>query len=94
MVKALGFGGLPIMLSVGAGLFTRSLRNVRSLDLGFDAEHTLVATIDFSGTSFKQPEIERLFETAAQRLRHADNVENTAIAGSVPFSWIPRTTSS
>ena len=37
---------LSVMLLVGAGLFVRSLRNVRDVRLGFDADSVLVVTLN------------------------------------------------
>jgi putative ABC transport system permease protein len=38
--------GLSLLLLVGAGLFTRTLRNLKSLDLGFTTDHLVTFNID------------------------------------------------
>jgi putative ABC transport system permease protein len=40
---------LSVLLLVGAGLFVRSLRNVRSVDLGYEPSRLLIAMPDFRG---------------------------------------------
>lgn len=42
-------GTLSVVLLVGAGLFVRSLRQVRDLPLGFDAEHVLAVDLQMRG---------------------------------------------
>ncbi|MFI5312163.1 MAG: ABC transporter permease [Gemmatimonadales bacterium] len=42
-------GALSVVLLVGAGLFIRSLDNVRSMRLGYDAEPVLEVTLNFRG---------------------------------------------
>ena len=78
---------LSVVLLVGAGLFVRSLHNVLSIDLGYDARHLALATVDFSNTSFKQPEIDAFYQASAERLRRVPGVESTALATSLPFWW-------
>lgn len=39
---------LSVVLLIGAGLFLRSLDNVRSIDLGFDADEVIAVTIPWS----------------------------------------------
>ena len=41
---------ISVVLLVGAGLFVRSFRNVRSVDLGFQPEHVIVAELSARGT--------------------------------------------
>lgn len=41
----IGQAALSVVLLVGAGLFVRSLNNVRSVDLGYDIEQTATATM-------------------------------------------------
>ena len=76
---------LSVVLLVGAGLFVRSLRNVLHIDLGFDARHTAMATVDFSNTSFTVPAIDAFYHGAAERLRQLPGVEGTALASAIPF---------
>ena len=78
---------LSVVLLVGAGLFVRSLRTVLAVDLGFDARRVAMATVDFSNTSFKQPEIEQFYRTAAEQVRRLPGVEATALTTSIPFGW-------
>lgn len=76
---------LSVVLLVGAGLFVRSLRTVLSVDLGFDAPHMAMASVDFSNTAFAKPEIDAFYRNAADRLRRLPGVQSTALATSIPF---------
>jgi len=78
---------LSVVLLVGAGLFVRSLHNVVSVDLGYDAPHLTMATVDFSNTSFTKPAIDAFYHNAAERLRRVPGVESTALTTSLPFWW-------
>ena len=80
-------GALSVVLLVGAGLFVRSLHNALSVDLGFDAQHLTMATVDFSNTSFEQPAIDAFYREAAERVRKVPGVESTALTTSLPFWW-------
>jgi len=42
-------GALSVILLIGAALFVRSLRNVMSIPLGYDATNVVEATLDFRG---------------------------------------------
>jgi predicted permease len=59
--------GLSVVLLAGAGLFLRSVNNLRDVDLGFNAEHLLSfrASTEAAGTS------------AEQRLALFDNIQRT-----------------
>lgn len=77
---------LSVMLLVGAGLFVRSLDNVRRQHLGWDPTPVLIATPQYRGlemdssakTAFRQ----RLLETA----RSIPGVEYVARVNGLPFS--------
>src|SRR5205823_7462808 len=51
---------LTVVLTMGAGLFARSLRAVRGLDLGFDPEHVILATVDLSSAGYRAAEMNAL----------------------------------
>src|SRR5678816_3184979 len=44
-------GAISVVLLIGAGLFVRSFHNVRSLDLGFQPGHVIVAELSARGAS-------------------------------------------
>jgi hypothetical protein len=56
-------GALSLVLLVGAGLFVRSLRNVRDVRLGFDADSVLVVALKMRDVELDSA------QTAALRLR-------------------------
>ena len=88
-----GQSALSVLLLIGAGLFVRSLLNVRSLDLGFQPDRVLSA--DFAWGSIGNVTPERLrqekarrravLERAVERLRETVGVEQAAIAVGTPF---------
>jgi predicted permease len=76
---------LAAMLLVGSGLFVKSLRNVVSVPLGFDAPHTLV--IDYSTTGLGIPAARRIemFEQAREAALRVPGVSHASLALTAPF---------
>jgi len=90
---------LSVVLLVGAGLFVRSVSEVRSLDLGLDVDRLLLAQIEFESgnlapgvsTDGLPPVSEaqvrnQIYRTAIERLREVPGVEGVAGTSS-PFQW-------
>ena len=83
------FAASLTLLGAG-GLFVRSLQRVRGVDVGFDAERTVVASADGSGLG--AAETRRLLEEAADRLRRTPGVAGAALTGLAPFRGASMTT--
>ncbi|MCC6317338.1 MAG: ABC transporter permease [Gemmatimonadaceae bacterium] len=86
---------LSVVLLVGAGLFVRSLRNVASVHLGYDASKVLVADVDlgpvFAGANRDSVDVEvdRFWAEALERVGHLPGVASAALGVTTPFasSW-------
>ena len=76
---------LAIMLLVGAGLFMRTLTNLRSADLGFQTEGLLYARIEPRSGGLVQAQRRQFFEDAVARLRAVPGVTAAAAAGMAPL---------
>jgi predicted permease len=81
--------GLSVVLLVGAGLFVRSLLQVQSLDLGFDADEIAVVMLDFGSFEGGPLDRARIYDRARERLGALSGVDGVAYSTSVPFmsSW-------
>ena len=77
---------LSAILLVGAGLFIRSVIEVRRADLGVDVGHLVQATLEFRGDAPDFVEATRLYQEAAQAARPVTGVEQVA-ATDVLFQW-------
>lgn len=78
---------LTLALLVGAGLFARSLRSVRDIDLGFEPERVLTASVDFRAAGFSRPEANRLYLRMLERVERLPDVEHAAVSVGSPFGW-------
>jgi predicted permease len=58
---------LSLFLLIGAGLFVRSLRNLRTLDAGFNHENIVQFSLD-AGSSYKSAQRSKLYEQVLARL--------------------------
>ncbi|MDF2775701.1 MAG: permease, partial [Geminicoccaceae bacterium] len=76
---------LSVVLLVGAGLFVRSLRNVRAMDLGFDVDPVLVALPNLRGLRLPPEERAALARRLVDAARTMPEVESAARGISVPF---------
>jgi predicted permease len=78
---------LSVVLLVGAGLFVRSLNNVRALDLGYDVEHSVFVRPLFGASSPPKAEIAATIPSVAERLASAPGVEAIAYSAGLPMAF-------
>src|SRR5262245_25454492 len=72
---------LSLLLLTGAGLFVRTLRNLRNLDLGFAAESVLQARINPQASGYKQEQLPDLYRRLLERLNDAPGINSVSMAG-------------
>ncbi|HWH51307.1 MAG TPA: ABC transporter permease [Gemmatimonadaceae bacterium] len=82
---------LSIVLLISAGLFIRSLSNVRAIDLGYDVDRTMFATPEFLTRPPAADFYQRL-GAVADRLRGSPGVEAVALAMNGPMGGSGTTT--
>jgi putative ABC transport system permease protein len=73
---------LSLLLLTGAGLFVRTLRNLRTLDLGFSAENVLQVRINPRASGYKQEQLPDLYQRLLERLNSAPGIQYASMAGS------------
>ena len=78
-------GALSVVLLIGAGLFVRSLRNVRNLDLGFDASGVLYTEVKMRGVSLDSVQSDELRRRLIEGVTALPYVETAARTVTVPF---------
>lgn len=76
---------LSVILLVGAGLFVKSLRNARSLDLGFDAGQVVVAKLQWNET-LPSAERESIYRRGLDQVRGLPGVRVAGLSYSIPFA--------
>jgi putative ABC transport system permease protein len=77
---------ISVVLLVGAGLFVRSFHNVRSLDLGFQPEHVIVAELSARGTPIDSARRIEIMERLRERALTVPGVQHAAHTLTIPFS--------
>jgi predicted permease len=78
-------GAISVVLLIGAGLFVRSFHNVRSLDLGFQPEHVVVAALSARGTPIDSARRIELMERLRERALMVPGVQHAAHTYTIPF---------
>jgi len=77
---------IALVLLIGAGLFVRSFHNVRSLDLGFQPQHVIVAELSARGTPIDSARRVEIMERIRQRALTVPGVQHAAHTLTIPFS--------
>ena len=78
-------GALSVVLLVGAGLFVRSLHNVRTLRLGYDVDPVLYIHPNPRGVRLSAPEAAQLARRLVAEAQSMPEVASAARGISVPF---------
>lgn len=76
---------LSVLLLVGAGLFVQSLRNVRSLRLGYDVDPVLYVSLNTRGLKQTDDEAIALRQRLLETARAVPEVQSVALGLTVPF---------
>lgn len=77
---------LSLVLLVGALLFVRTLRNLLTLDTGFQRNGVLVVNVDFTGLNIPPDQRQQFQRTLVERVRSLTGVESAATVDIVPLS--------
>jgi putative ABC transport system permease protein len=78
-------GALSVVLLVGAGLFVRSLYNVRTMRLGYDVEPVLYVYLAWRGVALSDTQQVALSHRLVDEARTIPGVSSVALGVSVPF---------
>ncbi len=71
---------ISLVLLVGAGLFLRTLQNLRSVDVGFDAQNIVLFRVDPQLIGYDQPRIRTLYRQLVERLQGTPGVASVSLS--------------
>jgi predicted permease len=77
---------LSLLLLVGAGLFARTLLNLRSLDPGFDTARVVTFSVDPTLSGYDTERTLAFYQRLEERLRQAPGVMSAALASVPPLT--------
>ncbi len=69
---------LSLLLLVGAGLFVRTLRNLKTLDVGFTTDHLVTFTVDPKLAGYEDTQTLALYQQILERLSRLPGVQSAA----------------
>ncbi|HXJ96462.1 MAG TPA: ABC transporter permease [Terriglobia bacterium] len=76
-----------LIVLVAAGLFTRSLTNAESIDLGYDPHNMLNVNLDPKLQGYDQPRAEAFYRDLLTRAKALPGVESASLAFSLPLGY-------
>jgi predicted permease len=76
---------LSIVLLAGAGLLTRSLRNLEHQSFGFETDHRISIVMNEPPASYTEPQLDALYRELQSRLARIPGVERAALALYTPY---------
>jgi predicted permease len=74
-----------VVLLVGAGLFVRSLQQVRAVRLGYDVNPLVYVSTTMRGVKLKTPEMAALVDRLLQEARAVPGIRGATFAVTIPF---------
>jgi predicted permease len=77
---------VSLLLLIGAGLFVRSLRNLRTLDFGFRRESVLLVNVNPQASGYKGQRLRDYYEHLQERTAHYPEVRSVSLAAITPLA--------
>ena len=77
---------LSLILLIAASLFVRTLRNLQSVDLGFERENVAVLEIDPTKLGYSGDRLRTFYDQLIARVRLVRGVRSAALSGMTPIS--------
>jgi predicted permease len=78
---------LSLVLLIAAGLFVRSLANLKNLNPGFDVNHLLTFSVDPTLSGYKLPQAKAFYKQLTQELSAVPGVNSEALCVVAPLSY-------
>jgi len=72
---------LSLILLTGAGLFVQTLRNLRTRDLGFNAEHVIQGSMNLRAGGYQPEQLQALYNQVLERLNSTPGVRSASLGG-------------
>jgi len=88
VVLAVAQTAVCFVLLVAASMFTRSLREARNMDLGFDPRGVLNLQMDVAQVGYTTARGRALFDEIERRVRRLPGVDDAAYACTVPMGYV------
>jgi predicted permease len=79
-----------VVLLVGASLLLQTMRNVAHIDLGFDTDHVLSASVDFSRQGYTKEQGAAMLQPLLEKLQSMPGNQSVALVAGSPVIWRPR----
>jgi predicted permease len=76
---------LSVVLLAGAGLLTRSLRNLEHQSFGFETDHRISILMNRPPASYTEPQLDALYRELQDRLAAIPGVQRAALALYTPY---------
>jgi putative ABC transport system permease protein len=77
---------LSLVLLVGAGLFARSLRNLKMVDNGYNTDQVVTMALDPAQSGYKIERLRNFYSQLSERLAALPGVKTTTFTRNVPMS--------
>jgi len=77
---------LSLVLLVGAGLFVRSLRNLKAVDDGYNTDQVVTLTLDPAQSGYKLDQLRSLYSQLSERVSALPGVKAATYTRNVPMS--------
>jgi len=77
---------LSLLLLIGAGLFVRSLSNLKNLEIGFRRDQTVIVFVDPDRNGYKGQRLRDFFERLRSRIAAVPGVRSISLAAITPLS--------
>jgi predicted permease len=71
---------MSMLLLVGAGLFIRSVNNLRSLDLGFQRENLVMLRTDLRGVGYTEARLPQFYRSVLESLKSVQGVRHATFS--------------
>jgi putative ABC transport system permease protein len=77
---------LSLVLLVGAGLFVRSLQNLKAVDAGYNTDQVVTLALDPAQNGYKLDQLRSFYIQLSERVSALPGVKSATYAGNMPLS--------
>ncbi len=77
---------LALVVLIASGLMLRTLRALDGVELGYQPENTLAASLDLASAGYKGPRVTAFYEELSEHLRRLPGARSVSMASALPMA--------